>query len=314
MLEQIIDWSSEEIATDSTWASYVVHLPIFEGPLDLLLHLIEKRQMEITTISLMAVTDQYLAYLERWQQWEDMTGQEGQTGREGQAGRPQGSPLHVGRMANMAAFISIAARLLFIKSQSLLPQASRDEATGEMESAAVMAEELQRHLLEYKLAREIANHLRQREEEGLQTYGRSGLLAGIEAQLAWTPPTLLGLEVQSLAVAFQRLLDLRAKENGNGAELLPMARISVSERIAEIAGLLSERLSVLLSEVVENERSRLVIIVTFLAVLEMWKRERIAVKQEMLMGPIILERGTGWEKDLKEDEVEEEAKEFFLDN
>src|SRR6266568_5584649 len=311
----------EEISLQET--RYVVQLPVFEGPLDLLLHLIEKRQMEITTISLMAVTDQYLAYLERWQQWEDMTGQEGQTGRakqngqegrEGQAGRPQGSPLHVGRMANMAAFISIAARLLFIKSQSLLPQASRDEATGEMESAAVMAEELQRHLLEYKLAREIANHLRQREEEGLQTYGRSGLLAGIEAQLAWTPPTLLGLEVQSLAVAFQRLLDLRAKENGNGAELLPMARISVGERIAEIASLLSERRSVLLSEVVENERSRLVIIVTFLAVLEMWKRERIAVKQEMLMGPIILERGTGWEKDLKEDEVEEEAKEFFLDN
>ncbi|TMC86766.1 MAG: hypothetical protein E6J10_06485 [Chloroflexi bacterium] len=310
----------QEISLQET--RYVVHLPIFEGPLDLLLHLIEKRQMEITTISLMAVTDQYLAYLERWQQWEEMTGREGQAGREGQTGlpvpqtgSPQGYtcppdrvPLHVGRMANMAAFISIAARLLFIKSQSLLPQASRDEATGEMESAAVMAEELQRHLLEYKLAREIANHLRQREEEGLQTYGRSGLLAGIEAQLAWTPPTLLGLEVQSLALAFQRLLDLRAKENGNGAELLPMVRISVSERIAEIAGLLSERLSVLLSEVVENERSRLVIIVTFLAVLEMWKRERIAVKQEMLMGPIVLERGTGWEEDIKEDEVEEEAK------
>ncbi len=303
----------EEISLQET--RYVVQLPVFEGPLDLLLHLIEKRQMEITTISLMAVTDQYLAYLERGQQWEEMTGREGQTGRpQGYTCPPDRVPLHVGRMANMAAFISIAARLLFIKSQSLLPQASRDEATGEMESAAVMAEELQQHLLEYKLAREIANHLRQREEEGLQTYGRSGLLAGIEAQLAWTPPTLLGLEVQSLAVAFQRLLDLRAKENGNGAELLPMARISVGERIAEIASLLSERRSVLLSEVVENERSRLVIIVTFLAVLEMWKRERIAVKQEMLMGPIILERGTGWEKDLKEDEVEEEAKEFFLDN
>jgi len=312
----------EEISLQET--RYVVHLPIFEGPLDLLLHLIEKRQMEITTISLMAVTDQYLAYLERWQQWEEMTGQEeqvgqigreGQSGREGQTGRPQGYtcppdrvPLHVGRMANMAAFISIAARLLFIKSQSLLPQASRDEATGEMESAAVIAEELQRHLLEYKLAREIAIHLRQREEAGLQTYGRSGLLAGIEAQLAWTPPTLLGLEVQSLAQAFQRLLDLRAKENGNGAELLPMARISVGERISEIAGLLSERRSVLLSEVVENERSRLVIIVTFLAVLEMWKRERIAVKQEKLMGPIVLERGTRWEEDIKVDEVEEEAK------
>src|SRR2546422_11220793 len=94
---------------------YVVRLPVFEGPLDLLLHLIEKRQMEITTISLMAVTDQYLAYL---QQWEEMTGQ---PGRAGQAGRPPGSPLHVARMGNMAAFVSIAARLLFIKLQSLLP-------------------------------------------------------------------------------------------------------------------------------------------------------------------------------------------------
>src|SRR5437016_14652829 len=144
-------------------------------------------------------------------------------------------------MANMAAFISIAARLLFIKSQSLLPEASRDEATGEMESAAVMAEELQRHLLEYKLAREIANHLRQREEEGLQTYGRSGLLAGIEAQLAWTPPTLLGLEVQSLARAFQRLLELAAKDLSDGAGFLPTARVRVSERIAEILSYLHER-------------------------------------------------------------------------
>src|SRR5438132_9667913 len=83
-------------------ARYVVHLPVFEGPLDLLLHLIEKRQMEITTISLMAVTDQYLAYLQQWE--------------------AENLPL-----GNMAAFVSIAARLLFIKSQSLLPQTSKDE-------------------------------------------------------------------------------------------------------------------------------------------------------------------------------------------
>src|SRR5947209_7667242 len=117
-------------------ARYVVHLPIFEGPLDLLLHLIEKRQMEITTISLLAVTDQYMAYLQQWD-----------TGR---------LPL-----ANMAAFVSIAAQLLFIKSQSLLPQTAHKEEHGdELASAASMAEELQRHLLEYKLAKEIAYHLR----------------------------------------------------------------------------------------------------------------------------------------------------------
>src|SRR5690349_9698032 len=156
---------------------YVVHLPVFEGPLDLLLHLIEKRQMEITTISLVAVTDQYLAYLQQWQE-------------------PHSIPL-----SNMAAFIAIAARLLYIKSQSLLPNMSKEELTSEMENAAAMAEELRAHLIEYKLAKDIAEYLRVREESGLQTYSRSGLLAGIEAQLAWMPPTLLGLDADSLALA-----------------------------------------------------------------------------------------------------------------
>src|SRR6266705_6973700 len=274
MLDQtgssLIDEVARELETIGQQAQYVVRLPIFEGPLDLLLHLIERRQMEITTILLVAVTDQYLAYLQQWQE-------------------PGSMPL-----ANMAAFISIAARLLFIKSQSLLPRTSKDELSGETESAAEMAEELQRHLVEYKLAKEIANLLRRREEAGLQTHGRSGLLAGIEAQLAWTPPTLVGLDAQSLAAAFQRLLDLRAKEATIGVDFLPLARITVKERISEIATLLTTKPSLLLSDVLENESSRFLIIITFLAVLEMWKYERIAVKQETLLGPILLERGTRW--------------------
>ena len=277
MLEQVND---EEITT-SQQARYVVHLPAFEGPLDLLLHLIEKRQMEITTISLVTVTDQYLAYL---QQWDTET-----------------LPL-----ANMAAFVAIAARLLFIKSQSLLPQSFKEESTSEVESAVTMAEELQRHLIEYKLAKEIATYLRQREEQGLQTHGRSGLLAGIETQLSWTPPTLVGLEAQSLATAFRRLLELQAKEVAeNGTSLLPTARVRVSERIAEIMSRLQVCERVLLSEVLEHEASRFVIIVTFLAMLELWKWERINVSQDELMGPIVLERGEKWSEKMDEIEVEE---------
>src|SRR5579872_6889352 len=132
------DLSLAEAQATTEASRYVVHLPLFEGPLDLLLHLIEKRQMEITTISLVAVTDQYMAYLQQWE--------------------AEQLPL-----ANMAAFVSIAARLLFIKSQSLLPRTAQEELSSEAESAVVMAEELQRHLLEYKRAREIANHLRRRE-------------------------------------------------------------------------------------------------------------------------------------------------------
>ena len=264
---------------------YVVHLPVFEGPLDLLLHLIEKRQMEITTISLVAVTDQYLNYIQQWQQ-------------------PDSIPL-----SNMAAFISIAARLLYIKSQSLLPNVSKEEMTSEMESAAAMAEELRTHLLEYKLAKEIAGYLRVREESGLQTYGRSGLLAGIETQLAWMPPTLLGLHVDSLAAAFQRLLEQQRKEEANSGILIPSARVRVSERIAEIVGLLRTQSSIRLSDMLENERSRIVIIVTFLAVLELWKRECIRVTQIMLFDPILLERGERWSED---EQVSEEELEYGL--
>ncbi|GAC1364614.1 MAG: ScpA family protein [Ktedonobacteraceae bacterium] len=248
---------------------YVVHLSAFDGPLDLLLHLIEKRQMEITAISLVEVTDQYLAYLQSWE--------------------AESLPL-----ANMAAFVSIAARLLYIKSQSLLPHTGKEQEDAEMESAADMADELQRHLVEYKLTKQIAQVLRQREEQGLQTYGRSGLLAGIEAQLAWTPPVLAGLEVQTLARAFQRLLELQDRDIENGNELMPAARIRVSERIAEVRSQLEAHPSILLSDVLLHERSRLIIIVTFIAVLELWKWERINVRQDELMGPIILERGERW--------------------
>ncbi len=280
--EPILFGEITEAQANGHTSRYVVRLSVFEGPLDLLLHLIEKRQMEITTISLVAVTDQYLAYLEQWQE-------------------PDSMPL-----ANMAAFVSIAARLLYIKSQSLLPQASQEEMTGEMQQAAAMAEELRSHLLEYKFAKEIASHLRFREEAGLQTYARSGLLASIEAQLAWTPPTLLGLEVGTLAKAFQHLLELHARDEANSNIFIPLPRVRVSERIAKIVGLLRIRPSVPLSELIENDSSRLVIIVTLLAVLELWKRERICIKQTALFGPILLERGERWTPDerLSEEEME----------
>lgn len=248
---------------------YTVHLPIFEGPLDLLLHLIEKRQMEITAVSLVLVTDQYLAYLRQWD--------------------AEALPLE-----NMASFISIAVRLLHIKSQSLLPHTTPEEETRQIERASEIAEELQRNLAEYKMAKDIAQILRQREEAGLQTYGRSSALAGIETQLSWTPPTLAKMEASKLASAFRRLLELQAKDTKNSEIPMPIARVRVSERIAEISNRLQERPIILLSEMLEHETSRFVIVVTFIAVLEMWKWRRINIYQDNLFGPITLERGDLW--------------------
>src|SRR5215471_7046652 len=83
----------------SASAPYQIHLPSFDGPLDLLLHLIERRQMEITTLSLVAVTDQFLEYVRTFQGEEPP-------------------------MARLAEFITVGAKLLFIKSRSLLPQST----------------------------------------------------------------------------------------------------------------------------------------------------------------------------------------------
>jgi len=75
--------------------------------------------------------------------------------------------------------------------------------------------------------------------------------------------------------------------------------VRVSERIAEITSLLRTQPRLLLSELLENETSRLVIIVTFLAVLELWKRSHITVAQSTLFSPIVLERGENWSEDTK---------------
>jgi segregation and condensation protein A len=273
----IQEQSQAEASSADQQTYYVVHLPLFEGPLDLLLHLIEKRQMEITAISLVEVTDQYLEQLHQWEQQQQLP------------------------LANMAAFVSIAANLLYIKSQSLLPHTPREQSSNDLDQAAAMADELQRHLLEYKRAKEIAALLRQREEQGLQTYSRPGLLPNIEAQLSWTAPTLVGVDIPTLAAAFQRVLtrkeSVRAEQ---GTNLMPIARVRVSERIATIRQYLSQAPSVLLSSLLEQESSRLVVIVTFIAILELWKWERIDIEQEDAMGPIVLYPGQRWSETWQE--------------
>ena len=98
-----------------------------------------------------------------------------------------------------------------------------------------------------------------------------------------------------LAQAFQRILALRARDEAANAAFLPLARVRVSERITEIVSILRARPHLSLAELLENETSRLVIIVTFLAVLELWKHARITVTQNSLFSSILLERGERWE-------------------
>src|SRR3990172_8665809 len=112
-----------------------IKIDVFEGPLELLLHLIEKKKLDITAVSLAAVVDQYLEYL------------------------------HSGEAINheaLSEFIAIAARLLLLKSRSLLPRPAATEAVDEEPSE----EELVQLLMEYRRFKEAAAWLRAREEAG----------------------------------------------------------------------------------------------------------------------------------------------------
>jgi segregation and condensation protein A len=249
---------------------YTVHLPGFDGPLDLLLHLIERNQLEITAISLVAVTDQFVTYLKMWDE----------------------PPL-----PRLAEFVTMAARLLLIKSRSLLPRHSRqDDEDGA--DPLDDAEQLRRHLIEYKLAREIARALRARELAGLQSFARPGRLVDPEAMLAWSPPKLVGLNVNALAMIFRRvLLEKRFAE----PEELPLPVVTIAEKIAEVEALLAERGRLDFAEALATASSRLVVVVTFLAILELWHQRRVLVEQEQLFGPITILPGPRWGQSMDED-------------
>lgn len=240
---------------------YTVHLPGFDGPLDLLLNLIEKNQLEITSVSLVTVTDQFVAYLRTWDE----------------------PPL-----PRLADFVAMAARLLLIKSRSLLPRQTRQESAEEDDDPLADAEALAQRLREYQLAREIARALRARELAGLQSFARSARLVDPETLLTWAPPKLVGLNVNALAAVFKRVL---TEQRFSEPEQLPLPLVTVAEKIDEIESLLEGRDTVTLEEALLTANSRFAVVVTFLAVLELWHQGRLAVRQETLFGPVAIEPG-----------------------
>ena len=239
---------------------YTIHLPGFDGPMDLLLNLIEKNQLEITTISLVAVTGQFVAYLRTWDE----------------------PPL-----PRLADFVAMAARLLLIKSRSLLPRQpkqSEDEDSDPLDDAEVLAQRLR----EYQLAREIARALRARELAGLQSYTRAARLVDPELMLTWAPPKLVGLNINALAAVFKRVL---TEQQFSQPEQLPLPLVTVAEKIEELEALLAGRGRVTLEEALLTATSRFAVVVTFLAVLELWHQGRLDVTQEALFGPVEIAPG-----------------------
>ena len=240
---------------------YLVHLPGFDGPLALLLHLIERSQLEISTISLVAVTDQFVYYLRNWQE----------------------PPL-----PRLAEFVAMAARLLLIKSRSLLPRQGQPTDAGEYSDPLEDAEQLRRHLIEYKTAREIAQALRARELAGLHSFARPTMLMDAETLIPRTPPQIVGVSAEALATVFRRVL---AEKLLSEPETLPPPLVTIAEKIVEVEEVLRLEGGTTLQAILGRAGSRFEVVVMFLAVLELWHQGRLIVTQEDLFGTIQIQPG-----------------------
>jgi segregation and condensation protein A len=231
--------------------TYTVKLPVFEGPLDLLLHLIEERELDITKVSLAAVTDQYLDYM---------------------------SQVEVLQPDKLADFLIIAAKLLLIKSRMLLPQPP-DEIDEEEEED--VGDELVRRLIEYRKFKNAAAELQARQEQGMRAYAR--LLAPAEPQRSFR---LEGVTLDALAEAVRQAMMTQPSSTVDTV-VMPL-HVSLPEKIAHLETLLTKERRFSFNGLLKEAKSRTEIIVTFLALLQLIKRRRAVVEQKELYGEILV--------------------------
>lgn len=229
---------------------YKITLPAFSGPLDLLLHLIERNELDITAISLVQVTAQYLAQIEQMKE---------------------------NRIEQLIDFLVVAARLVQIKSRALLPQ---PPIIIEGEEEEDPAEALVRQLKQYKLFKKAAGWLQRREEMGLRAYLRVAPPPKLESRL-----DLSGLTAETLLTAVRAAL-ARNETTAENMTLVQPRRVTIEGQITRLRARLRQRHPFTFRELLSPSSDRVELSVTLLAVLELIKRQEIAVYQTEMFGPI----------------------------
>ncbi len=240
-----------EPATDA----FQLKLPVFEGPLDLLLYLIEREQLDITAVSLVQVTDQYLSYLRSGEQIDSYA---------------------------LAEFIAIGAKLIYLKSRALLPRPLPLEA-GEED----FGDDLVRRLREYRQFKEAAGWLKDLEARGLRAYPRMAPVTGV--------PIPTGLDGVTVDLLLQIVQDVLTKKPEETVEEVVVKRTeyTVEDKIEELSSLIAKSKHVSFRSFISACHSRIEVIVAFLAVLELIKSLRLSARQDALFADISLIRLSG---------------------
>lgn len=224
--------------------AYNIKLDIFEGPLDLLLHLIKKNEVDIYDIPIAVITEQYLEYIEMIKEMNlDLAGE----------------------------FLVVAATLVHIKSKTLLPV--DEEAKAEEDEGVDPTEELVRRLLEYQRYKEAARGLNERLILGRDVFvrGQELPLEGIEEETGLTNVSVFDL-MEALKEVLRKAPKSRTIE-------LTVERFKIADKINYIMEHLNQVKSAVFTSLFREDATRGEIIVTFLAVLELAKLIMIKIHQ-----------------------------------
>jgi len=230
--------------------TYRLRLDSFEGPLDLLLHLIRLNEVDIYDIPIAAIPDQYVEYLDMMRELD---------------------------LDIASEFMLVAATLIEIKSRMLLPT---DPDAEEPEEDPRF--ELIEQILEYKKYKDLSGHLGERADSESLIFQRTSK-EEIDVE---TGEPLLEASVFELLEAFKRVLEYTAEETFRE---IALDDVSVEEQIEDIRQRLREKNNMLLDEIFEGRvRTKSILIATFLALLELIRLEEVAARQKKQHGEIRL--------------------------
>lgn len=241
-----------------------IKLDAFEGPMELLLHLIAKNKMNIYDIPISELTDQYLACIDT---------------------------LDPNSMESMSEFLVMAATLIEIKSRMLLPRAEdeEDEEEGDPREALV------NRLIEYKRFKEMADELDERQKDSGYNYYKLPDKALIEKIRRDVPKSmddiLYGADMDMLLDAFKEVMrrrELRTDKVRAGFNSVTREIFTIEDKIKHITNLLMLNSNITFRSVFRKKATKNEIVVTFLAMLELIKIKKIYIRQDKLFDEIVI--------------------------
>jgi segregation and condensation protein A len=235
---------------------FTLRLPNYAGPLDVLLRLIEERQMEITAVSIATVADQFLHYM---------------------ANMPSRDP------RTLSNFVSVAARLILLKSRALLPQLSNANNDGD---DAQDEDDLVQQLRAYQLYKRTARWLGSREAANLRSYSIQP--PTVERPRSSQLP-LDNVTLELLSRAMQRVVD-RWLPPPAVEKVMSRLPFTVNDCITRIETAVADTPRIMFTDILSGVNLRVEIIISLLAVLELLKRNVIVAWQEQLFGDIVIEK------------------------